>query len=132
MTPSQQLSRARNSVRAYCQQHFPEETLELRDSIFIHGGFYRGRRFRCDQVSAVWFAEEDQLKIHTLDGACVANWDAAEMDTRVAQLNRLKQIDAANTEGPSTEGPSTLPMIAAEAQPATQVEIRQIEIRRAA
>lgn len=120
MTPSQQLSRARNCVHAYCQEHFPEETIELRDSVFINGGFYRGRRFRCDQLSAVWFAEEDQLKIHTLDGACVANWGAAEMEERVARQDQLAQIEADDAEGPST-----LPMIAAETQPAPQIDIRR-------
>lgn len=127
MTPSQQLSRVRNSIRAYCQQHFPEKTFELRHSVFIHEGFYRGRRFRCDQLSAVWFAEEDQLKIHSLDGACVASWDAAEMDAQIARLDLLEQIEAVDAEEPST-----LPMIAADKVPTTQVEIRHMEIRRAA
>lgn len=117
MTPSQQLSRARNCVHAYCQEQFPEETIELHDSIFINKGFYRGRRFRCHQVSAVWFAEEDQLKIHAPDGTCVANWDASEMAKRAT---RPEQIEAADAERPST-----LPMIAPDSYP-------QVEIRRAA
>ncbi len=121
MTPSQQLTRARNCVHVYCQSHFPEAKIELRDSIFICDGFYRGRRFRSDQVTAVWFAEEDQLKIHMPDGECVASWDAAEM---AANLERSKHTDqTAETEKVEVAHPPTLPMVIR--QPQTQVAIRR-------
>lgn len=120
MTPSQKLTRARNCVHAYCHEQFPEETIELRDSIFISDEFYRGRRFRCDQLSAVWFAEEDQLKIHTPDGACVASWNAAEMAERVEQVEQVEL-----GEPVESEGPSTLPMMVADTQSQPQVEIRR-------
>ncbi|MCM2373042.1 hypothetical protein [Aporhodopirellula aestuarii] len=93
MTPSQKLARARNCVYAFCQEQFPEDETQLRDSIFINDGFYRGRRFRGEKVSAIWFAEEDQLKIHSLDGSCLASWDETEMEQKLQEI-----------------GPSTLPM----------------------
>lgn len=93
MTPSQKLARARNCVYDFCRDQFPDEETQLRDSIFINDGFYRGRRFRSDKISAIWFAEEDQLKIHSLDGACLASWDEAELALRAEET-----------------GPSTLPM----------------------
>ncbi len=117
MTPSQKLTRARNCVHAYCHEQFPEETIELQDSIFISDGFYRGRRFRCDQASAVWFAEEDQLKIHTPEGACVASWDAAEMVQRLKRVEQAEQVES--------QGPSTLPMIAADSQRQPPAEVRR-------
>ncbi|TWU16222.1 hypothetical protein [Allorhodopirellula heiligendammensis] len=120
MTPSQKLTRARNCVHAYCQDHFPNETIELRDSVFISEEFYRGRRFRCDQLTAIWFAEEDQLKIHSPDGACIASWGAAEM---AEQIERFKKPDP--IEDVDSERPSTLPMIAPVAQPQTQAEVRR-------
>lgn len=120
MTPSQKLTRARNCVHAYCHEQFPEETIELHDSIFISDGFYRGRRFRCEQATAVWFAEEDQLKIHMPDGACVASWNAAEMAERV---ERFEHVDL--NEPVQRPGPSTLPMIAADTHPLPQVQARR-------
>jgi hypothetical protein len=35
----------------------------MRESILIRDGFYCGRRFHTDQHRAVWFIEEDELKI---------------------------------------------------------------------
>ncbi|MFG0255604.1 MAG: hypothetical protein ACF787_11000 [Rhodopirellula sp. JB053] len=93
MTPSQKLARARNCVLAFCREQFPGEETQLRDCIFINDGFYRGRRFHSEKVSAIWFAEEDQLKIHSSDGVCLASWDEEELAQRYAET-----------------GPSTLPM----------------------
>jgi len=125
MTPSQQLARARNCVHAYCEAHFSEETTQLRDSIFIQDGFYRGRRFRGEHVTAVWFAEEDQLKIHTQDGTCVANWDDAEMNRQLAgRQDSVRQRESA--------GPSTLPMRTVQPQPLAAPEPVAEPVRRAA
>ena len=102
MTPSQKLSRARNCVLTFCQERFPGETIELRDSVFICDEFYRGRRFRCDQISAVWFMEEDQVKIHAPDGTCLATWDANEL------AERFQDGQAKTLPMPSTR-PSVMP-----------------------
>ena len=94
MTPSQQLARARNCVRTYFaegqidenrangrSQPSPETNCdaEFRESILICEGFYRGRRFRSRTLTAVWFAEEDELKIHTITGELVASLNAEAM-----------------------------------------------------
>lgn len=84
MTPSQQLARARNCVKMCFREQTGEATPEFRESIFICDEFYRGRRFRAESVSAVWFAEEDELKVHAADGNCVASLNAAEMAEMVA------------------------------------------------
>ncbi len=102
MTPSQKLSRARNCVLAFCREQFPGETIELRDSVFICNEFYRGRRFRSEQISAVWFTEEDQVKIHAPDGTCLATWDADEL------AERVQGCQAETLPMPSTR-PSVMP-----------------------
>lgn len=92
MTPSQQLARARTCVQiCFADQQTQEnqtsegQDIEFRESIFICEGFYRGRRFRTPTVTAVWFAEEDELKIHSVTGvllACLNAEDMAELVSR--------------------------------------------------
>ena len=71
-------------------------------TVFICDEFYRGRRFRCDQISAVWFMEEDQVKIHAPDGTCLATWDANEL------AERFQDGQAKTLPMPSTR-PSVMP-----------------------
>ena len=40
----------------------------LEEMILIRDGFYCGRRFRVDGHQAVWFCEENELKIYDGDG----------------------------------------------------------------
>lgn len=39
-----------------------------RESILIHDGNYCGRRFETEGAHAVWFVEENQIKVVTGDG----------------------------------------------------------------
>ncbi|MFG0267252.1 MAG: hypothetical protein ACF8AM_19190 [Rhodopirellula sp. JB055] len=108
MTPSQKLARARHCFQAWLNTQPREdspETISIRpdesktpwsESVFICDGFYRGRRFRTDSVSAIWFTEEDELKIHDADGACVATLSAAEMQAQFAAVQ--SQTDSTQTE----------------------------------
>ena len=41
---------------------------ELRETILIRGGGYCGRRFETDAAAAIWFVEENQLKVFRADG----------------------------------------------------------------
>jgi hypothetical protein len=41
---------------------------ELRETILIRGGGYCGRRFETDSAAAIWFVEENQLKVFRADG----------------------------------------------------------------
>jgi hypothetical protein len=96
MTPSQKLARARHCFQAWLNDQPREdspETISIHpdeskstwsESVFICDGFYRGRRFRTDSVSAIWFTEEDELKIHDADGACVATLSSPEMQAQFA------------------------------------------------
>ena len=118
MTPSQQLARARNCVKLCFQEHVGDATPEFHESIFICDEFYRGRRFRSEILSAVWFAEEDELKVHSADGDCLVSLNATEMAEMVAA---------------AAETADVLPMrvgedVPAESQPAIETQ----PIRRAA
>jgi plasmid stabilization system protein ParE len=41
---------------------------QFRESILMHGGHYCGRRFEATGAHAVWFVEENQIKVVTSDG----------------------------------------------------------------
>ncbi len=47
---------------------------ELIETILIRDGYYCGRRFECDGFSAVWFVEENELKVHHRDGSVSASY----------------------------------------------------------
>ncbi len=42
---------------------------EPTESILIREGLYCGRRFRCDGFEAVWFIEENEVKVYDSSGA---------------------------------------------------------------
>jgi hypothetical protein len=41
---------------------------ELRETILIRNGGYCGRRFESEAAAAIWFVEENQLKVFRADG----------------------------------------------------------------
>lgn len=43
-------------------------TGELRETILIRGGQYCGRRFELAGASAIWFVEENEIKIYRAGG----------------------------------------------------------------
>lgn len=45
---------------------------EMCESLLIRDGFFCGRRFEMDGLCAVWFVEEDELKVYDRDGALLA------------------------------------------------------------
>jgi hypothetical protein len=69
MTNSQRIEKVRHTLqRWYEAEHEPTE-LQFEESILIRDGFYCGRRFRFGPYSAIWFIEENQLKIFDERGA---------------------------------------------------------------
>lgn len=71
MTNSQRLSVVRGLLEAWCRERQPDHAEEMSESILIRDGYYCGRRFVCGALSAVWFAEEDQIKLFDQDGQLV-------------------------------------------------------------
>ncbi len=58
----------RERVRAIFQSHGVAPQAEIHETILIRSGCYCGRRFACDGLEAVWFVEEDQLKVFARSG----------------------------------------------------------------
>ena len=78
----------------------PAQASIRRESILIRDEFYCGRRFHTDLYDAVWFIEEDELKIFRADGSLAASLQGSELDAS-------KPVESKTTE---TEG-STEPQI---------------------
>ena len=63
MTNSQRLAIIRTALTAWLKEHDSTATPEFRESMLIRDGFFCGRRFKHDSIDAVWFLEENELKI---------------------------------------------------------------------
>ena len=102
----------------------PAQASIRRESILIRDEFYCGRRFHTDHYDAVWFIEEDELKIFRADGTMAAALTGAEIDGAASDSATL-------TDQPQdTQAPQILKMPA----PAERKDSRDEdqEIRRAA
>ena len=79
-----------HAVRQYVYDTFRrlgvDAAAEASESLLIRGGMYCGRRFVQGDFSAVWFAEEGELKIYCPNGEveCPAPEAAPERPQRVA------------------------------------------------
>ena len=74
------------SVRDRVQQLFAELHFgagECRETILIRGGSYCGRRFEAEAGHAIWFVEEDQLKLVDAGGRVVRVLDQVSSSGRV-------------------------------------------------
>jgi hypothetical protein len=58
----------RRTIRGAFAELGASEGLQMSEHILIHNDLYCGRRFRCGVFEAVWFIEENQIKIHGADG----------------------------------------------------------------
>ena len=87
MTNSQRLMTVRQCLERWLETHRDadatadgSDAVPFRESILIREGFYCGRRFEAEGWSAVWFLEEDQLKISDISGAVVMAYRGDELD----------------------------------------------------
>lgn len=118
MTNSQRLMTVRRCLIRWRERHLNgdatadgPDAVPFRESILIREGFYCGRRFEAEGWSAVWFLEEDQLKISGASGAVVAAFRGDEIDRAAAATaespatisigrvgrDRGERVDAAQT-----------------------------------
>lgn len=69
------------SVRRLVTGAFAELQLaggaELRETLLLHGGIYCGRRFELPGGHALWFFEEDQVKVYGAEGRLLRVIDRA-------------------------------------------------------
>ena len=61
--------RVRRFVSQALTQPGQADAGELRESILIRDGYYCGRRFESDAGAAIWFVEENQVKMYRADGS---------------------------------------------------------------
>lgn len=71
MTHLDLVERVRQMVRTTMAELTHEPTEPLQETILIRDGFYCGRRFQSEQMQAIWFIEEDELKYYAVDGGVV-------------------------------------------------------------
>jgi hypothetical protein len=58
----------RRVVDAFAHLRLAESSGDPRETLLIRGGAYCGRRFDLPSGHALWFFEEDQLKLYSADG----------------------------------------------------------------
>ncbi len=83
MTNSQRLSTVRAALRKWISERHPDQgdcDRALSEALLIRDGYFCGRRFRFQLYHAVWFLEEDEVKIHTPQGEVVARLAASQID----------------------------------------------------
>ena len=68
MTP---ITLIRDIVRTKLLAINPGSSARHREALLIKNGAYCGHRFTFGDFSAVWFIEEDELKVYTSDGSLI-------------------------------------------------------------
>jgi hypothetical protein len=58
----------RQSIAATLAELGCDSSAGLEEAILIRQGMYCGRRFQCPGGSAIWFAEENQIKFYGAEG----------------------------------------------------------------
>ena len=68
MQNDRQTREVREHVHQVFLQHGVDKDALIEEAILIRDGFYCGRRYECESLQAIWFVEEDQLKIYNEQG----------------------------------------------------------------
>ena len=69
MQHAEALEAVRRAVRSTFVELGANVSFQLSEHILLRDDAYCGRRFFADGLQAIWFVEEDQIKIHARDGA---------------------------------------------------------------
>ncbi|MEM6363384.1 MAG: hypothetical protein AAF745_03085 [Planctomycetota bacterium] len=68
MTPAQKLTRARDQFRRLESICTRQTAPQWHESVYIADGMFVGRQFSGATLTAIWFTEEDVLKVFDADG----------------------------------------------------------------
>ena len=101
MTPSQRLSIVRDSLRQWLADHGvgdPEQNQPQSEAMLICGGYFCGRRFRFPNHTAVWFIEEDEVKVHDASGSLCECYRGDQIDTLAGQWVQQSQQEPLQDE----------------------------------
>jgi hypothetical protein len=118
MTNSQRLATVRDCLVMWIAQQTGSTDTIASESILIRDDFYCGRRFRTANYTAVWFTEQDELKIYRVDGGLQCVLVADQIDAFIRTAN---ESDADRVE--DDDSARTLPMVAR--RPASDDSIRR-------
>lgn len=107
MTNSQRLEAIRQHLEAWFATQTDGQPWEASESILIRDGFYCGRCFQLRGFRAVWFFEEDQIKIYRSSGELLETFsgrDALSAPVEEPTLSIDQARAAASTNEPTQEG----------------------------
>ena len=111
MTNSQRLAAVRRCLDRWLEEQHAGGDIEIGDAVLIRDGFYVGRRFQLGKFQAVWFMEEDEVKIHDATGALLVRLDSAAID--LVGCNASSSVIHEVSADRLAESVSTIPMLRA-------------------
>jgi hypothetical protein len=120
MTNSQRLASVRRCIDRWLEQQEIEGDVEIRDAVLIRDGFYVGRRFQMGTFQAVWFMEEDELKIQDMNGNLLAKLDS----NGISDASQKPEHSRPEVDEEAMTIPMTRPQVATD-QVATDQEVRR-------
>jgi len=82
------LEAVRRAVRSHFVELGADVGFQLNEHILVRNDVYCGRRFFADGLQAIWFVEEDQLKIHARDGTVAQVMSSEEAARRTGAEDR--------------------------------------------
>jgi hypothetical protein len=126
MTNSQRLATIRNRLLSWIAESDDRRRQEpiIRETVLIRNEFYVGRRFYTDSHHAVWFIEEDELKIFGSDNQLLCVLSSAEIDS--------VETESPNMESAEPDQDESEPNVIKIPQPIGHQNDSDSEIRRAA
>ncbi len=69
----------REFVRKWFERLGANDEVPIAETLLIRNGYFCGRRYRNERHEAVWFFEEDQLKIYRADGSVAHVFDCSTL-----------------------------------------------------
>ncbi|MEM8670796.1 MAG: hypothetical protein AAGG48_24930 [Planctomycetota bacterium] len=102
MTNSQRLAIVRACLQQWLQDNDENHSGSspiLRESILVRNDFFCGRQFHSEAHRAVWFIEEDQLKIYDQDRRVVAVFEGHQIDEAIEMEPRILKLPEPDQDG---------------------------------
>jgi len=81
MHHAQLLELVRQIVRETFASHGTDSLDDWCETILIRDGYYCGRRFTCGDLRAIWFIEENSLKIFSQEVGLLCSQSVAEVES---------------------------------------------------
>lgn len=95
MTNSQRLEAIRRHLQAWFATQTDGQPWESSESILIRDGFYCGRCFQMPGFRAVWFFEEEEIKVYRSTGELLATFSGNQLFSTTTDKPTLRMYDQA-------------------------------------